>query len=677
MKGQINKMMIKNLCLAAVTAVALSTGAAGITDSFDTAHDYAAAGTSGTIWDGFFYNLYGGDTVLAAADANISNNGVLTLRTTNGNWDKGDNDGVLLYMTVEGDFDARIRVVNMNVVNWHDAGLMARVADLTDAGAREDWVAVKYSTHNNCNGHRSTDNDKSNTVELYIAQPWLRLIRQGSAISSYRSGDGITWERIGTSNRSDMNGLALQVGIWQATFSPNEGIAQFDNFSLTLPTAWSNSAGGSWPISGNWTRGVPDGASDWISFPAILPGNVSVTLDGNQTAKHIAFSTTSSTAYSIDSGIPAGALTLDGNLGGGGTTSTLEVHSGTNSITAPVILSSDVTVSTAPGTGLKLQGGVTGNGGLVKNGEGTLTLSGTNALGNLKVTGAGALRITGGSTTVSASEGNTLFGDNVSLIIDGGALSITGSNAWLSVGANGGTATMTVESGSFSDTTQWGTALGHSKTSAGTLNVNGGLCTINSGNGLNVGDNGTATVNLNGGRLVVRKVRKNSGTGTFNFNGGTLMPTTTHNDFMTGLNYAYVKAGGAIIDSTNYNITVAQALLDGGEGGGLTKLGTGTLTLFDANTYSGATVVSNGVLQLTQANCLSTNTAVSVASGSDATINLAFTGTNTVRSLTLDGVLQTRNKVYNASNQPAALSGTGSLFVTEGPARLGMTIVIR
>jgi autotransporter-associated beta strand protein len=53
-----------------------------------------------------------------------------------------------------------------------------------------------------------------------------------------------------------------------------------------------------------------------------------------------------------------------------------------------------------------------------------------------------------------------------------------------------------------------------------------------------------------------------------------------------------------VLDSSSNSITIVQPLLDGGTGGGLTKLGTGSLFLSGVNTYLGATVVSNGTLRI-------------------------------------------------------------------------------
>lgn len=51
-------------------------------------------------------------------------------------------------------------------------------------------------------------------------------------------------------------------------------------------------------------------------------------------------------------------------------------------------------------------------------------------------------------------------------------------------------------------------------------------------------------------------------------------------------------------------------------------------------------------------------------------------GTRTVRSLTVNGELQVRQKVYSASNLPGVLTGNGSLYVTDGAAPKGTLIRI-
>ena len=78
-------------------------------------------------------------------------------------------------------------------------------------------------------------------------------------------------------------------------------------------------------------------------------------------------------------------------------------------------------------------------------------------------------------------------------------------------------------------------------------------------------------------------MNRGQGTGVFNFNGGVLKANTgAVNAFMTGLTSANVQTGGAIIDSNGQSITIGQKLVSGvtsGTDGGLTKQGTGTVTI--------------------------------------------------------------------------------------------------
>ena len=107
-----------------------------------------------------------------------------------------------------------------------------------------------------------------------------------------------------------------------------------------------------------------------------------------------------------------------------------------------------------------------------------------------------------------------------------------------------------------------------------------------------------APTTLGGGTLTAGQIRRR-GASTFNFNGGLLRAGSGANsNLISGLTNAYVQSGGANIDTNGQNITIAQPLLDGGGGGGLTKFGSGTLTLTGSNAYTGATTVNAGRLIL-------------------------------------------------------------------------------
>ncbi|MFN3407502.1 MAG: beta strand repeat-containing protein [Limisphaerales bacterium] len=181
------------------------------------------------------------------------------------------------------------------------------------------------------------------------------------------------------------------------------------------------------------------------------------------------------------------------------------------------------------------------------------------------------------------------------------------------------------------------------------------------------GSNGVSLYHLNGGVLTVPTIISSATTGTrvFNFNGGTLRAAA---DSVTLLNlgagnaHAYVRAGGAVIDTDGKNVTIASALehFPGDPtDGGLRKRGAGTLTLTATNTYDGNTVVEAGTLQLA-VDSLASGSTVSISNS--ATLQLDFATTNQVAGLVLAGVPQPAG-VYNNLNAPAFITGAGSLLV--------------
>jgi fibronectin-binding autotransporter adhesin len=223
---------------------------------------------------------------------------------------------------------------------------------------------------------------------------------------------------------------------------------------------------------------------------------------------------------------------------------------------------------------------------------GTLVVNGgvVNSAGEMHfgVAGTGHLILHGGSLNVS----NALVigrGDGTGqgdLYMDGGVIN-KNSTGFVALGMGGGgcTGVITQDGGIFNSAAP--IYLGWN--GAGTWNLNGGTAALGE---VWLGIGASGVFNLNGGNLTASWIHGNNGV--FNFNGGTLRAGAASPTWLNGLSAAYVNSGGAIIDTAGYDVSIGQPLLAGG--GGLTKLGSGTLLLNAANTYTGATTNAAGIL---------------------------------------------------------------------------------
>ncbi|MGJ8642076.1 MAG: sulfatase-like hydrolase/transferase [Luteolibacter sp.] len=104
---------------------------------------------------------------------------------------------------------------------------------------------------------------------------------------------------------------------------------------------------------------------------------------------------------------------------------------------------------------------------------------------------------------------------------------------------------------------------------------------------------------------------------------------------------------------------------------GLIKNGTSTAFLTAANDYSGDTIVNGGLLSQAIPNTNNQSSSVRIAA-SGATLDLSFSGTDTVEKLFIGGIQQPAG-VYKAAGSAASgtsipqLTGTGTLTVTATP----------
>jgi len=181
-------------------------------------------------------------------------------------------------------------------------------------------------------------------------------------------------------------------------------------------SVWNLNANGNWSVDANWSGGVPNAVGATANFGSVITAARTVTVDAAETVGTINFSNPNS--YTIAG---SNALTLD--VSGGN--AAINVLVGSHTISAPLTLAKDTTITSAAGTGVAITGAMTATGK-------TITKAGAGSVQFENVRSAG-LAVTGGSAKISAKGSpNSSAGTSVvqSLSISGGAsLDLTNNSA--------------------------------------------------------------------------------------------------------------------------------------------------------------------------------------------------------------------------------------------------------
>jgi autotransporter-associated beta strand protein len=253
-------------------------------------------------------------------------------------------------------------------------------------------------------------------------------------------------------------------------------------------------------------------------------------------------------------------------------------------------------------------------------GAGSLTLSSTAGGGTLTISGVntftGATTINGGNLTIL---GGSSLSDTAEVILANSAGAGLNVNASETIGglqgggASGGTVTIDA---SQTLTVNQSTTQAFAGVVAGTGSLTkGGSGTLTlSGSNTN---NGTKSINA--GTLQIGHANALGTSGNITFGGGTLQYGS---GITTDLSSRLKNSASAIIVDTNANNVTFASAIDSANSGGLTKTGSGTLTLNATNTYTGSTTINAGNLTLLGGNALSNTESVILANAAGVGLNV-------------------------------------------------------
>lgn len=323
------------------------------------------------------------------------------------------------------------------------------------------------------------------------------------------------------------------------------------------------------------------------------------------------------------------------------------------------------------------------------NGAGTLSITNgakvSNATGYIGVnsSSSGTATVSGATGSVNSTWTNSsnlnvgYVGAGTLNVLDGGQVSDV--NGFISVFNGVGTAT--IDGVNANDTaSSWANSgtlyVGYG--GAGTLNIsNSGIVSSPS---VVLANSGTASGTLNLSFFGVLQTGSisagtGSGGGAINFKAsGILRATGNSSDFISGFGPGAVTLGdgGGIIDNNGYSITINTVI---GGNGTLNAVGTGTLTLTNANTYSGGTVVGLGTLtvQGTGGSISHAGAPLFISSSSDDSATLLISNGGAVTSF--EGNIG--GGAFDSSIATATVSGatgnTNSTWTNTGDLHVGYT----
>jgi autotransporter-associated beta strand protein len=419
----------------------------------------------------------------------------------------------------------------------------------------------------------------------------------------------------------------------------------------TFGQTWTNAGGGDWKTAANWSGPAPtDNGSGTLTFSG-LGVAVSTNNDAtNFTATGIAFANTSSGAFTL----AGNSLTLGGNISTSGTTG-----SPTHVISLNMSLNGTRTISAISNNSINVTGVISETGGsqnLVKASAGVLTLSGANTFsGQLRINRGTVIAntLTNSGLASSVGSGGLIRMGNST---DTGALSYTGSSTSTNRQVQIGNGTLATDIGGASisannnlvfanpafNVADTGAMANRALTLDGTgvSEIQGTIIDNSLTGKVDIMKSGTGTWVLSGNNSYSNGTTINAGTLRASHNsalgtGSVLLGSNATLQMVDGVSLSNSltvlnganKTIGLATGATNAtyagSITITEAtslafdlsaetgqtltvsgVVGGTGGGGISKVGNGSVVLTNANTFSGQSVVINGALRITNGGAL-------------------------------------------------------------------------
>ncbi len=320
-----------------------------------------------------------------------------------------------------------------------------------------------------------------------------------------------------------------------------------------------------------------------------------------------------------------------------------------------------------------VQSVISGSGGLTKANAGSMVLSTTNtysgdttiSTGILQVTDAAAIPSGSGKGNVAIAAAGTLDVNNLSLTVNGlsGAGTVTNSlysPVTFTVGGNNASALFTgiVQDGNGTISLA---KIGSGTETLGGVNTYSGSTTISAGT-LKIGNAAAIPYGAYKGNLSLASA------GTLDLGGNSITVNgLSGSGTLTNSQGASILSAGAN-DQTS---TFSGNILDGAGTIGLTKAGTGILTLSGTSTFSGATTIAQGTLSMGSNAGLSSHSTLTINNGGALDLNgkvIAIDGLAGTGSIT-------NNSVTSVILTTGASGGSGSFggTIDDGLGTIGLT----